>query len=262
MTKGYDQKYLKEDQYKDQSNLQARINLHQRFSENKADYFQWVLQQIPIQSEMRILDVGCGTGELWKRAFGKLPGGVRVVIGDLSYGMVSATAKNLSNNLFAAVNLDARRLPFPAGTFDIVIANHMLYHVPDINLALAEIKRVLIPGGLLIATTNGQNHLVEIQKLVHEFGTGADSASFSHRFSLENAAEYLGRQFENVKVTRMPGDLWVTETQPLVDYVTSMDYFSTPDEDLMARMAQRIEREIAEKGGFRIQKSGGISISN
>ncbi len=52
--------------------------------------------------------------------------------------------------------IDAQSIPFEDETFDAVIANHMLYHVPDRPKAIAEIKRVLKPGGRLIATTIGK----------------------------------------------------------------------------------------------------------
>jgi len=263
MTKGFDQKYLREDQYKDQKKLQARIDLHQRFSENPQDYYEWVIEQLSIQQGMTVLDVGCGTGALWKRLAGKMPDNFSITLADLSWGMILQTRSVHSSPRFSAVNLDAQFLPFTSESYDLVIANHMLYHVPDIDKALSEIHRVLIPGGTLIATTNGENHLVEIRTLLHQVSDWSEAfdGQFSHRFSLKNAHEFLENHFVNVTVKEMPGDLFVTEVQPLIDYINSMDYFNSVDAERTAKLEDIIVQEIAAHGGYRIQKSGGITIS-
>ena len=54
---------------------------------------------------------------------------------------------------------DVQELPFADGAFDTVVAAWMLYHVPDVGRGLAEIARVLRPGGALVAVTNSIGHL-------------------------------------------------------------------------------------------------------
>ena len=64
--------------------------------------------------------------------------------------------------------MDAQDIPFEDDTFGCVVANHMLYHVPDLDKGLAEIRRVLKPGGKLYAATNGEAHMLELEAFVVE----------------------------------------------------------------------------------------------
>ncbi len=128
-----DPEYLKTQQYGDAGNLNARAALG---------------------PEARILEVGCGPAQLWRRNLNRLPTGWRVTLTEFSPGVVSAARGALAGHeaLFT----------FADGAFDAVIANYMLYHVPDRPRAFAEIARVLRPGGRLFATTNGPDNLREL----------------------------------------------------------------------------------------------------
>ena len=60
---------------------------------------------------------------------------------------------------------DVQEPPFEDASFDVVVAAWMLYHVPDLDRAVAELARVLRPGGRLVATTNAADHLQEMLEL-------------------------------------------------------------------------------------------------
>jgi SAM-dependent methyltransferase len=101
--------------------------------------------------DSRVLEVGCGTGAMAER-INALPG-VTLVAVDHSERFVELTA---------ARGVDARQadicyLPFEDDTFDVVYAGWMLYHVRDLDRALAEVRRVLRPGGTFVAVTNGDD---------------------------------------------------------------------------------------------------------
>ena len=162
-----DPKYLRECQYKDASNLDQRVSLHERFSTNPQGWHSWVFAQLDPPPFANILEVGCGPGRLWAQNQSSFNSGWRVILSDFSPGMLANARERLltlSNLSFAC--FDAQDPPFPAGFFDIIIANHILYHVPDVDRAIAELHRILKPGGKLIATTNGQNHLRELREFV------------------------------------------------------------------------------------------------
>src|SRR5439155_8279412 len=109
---------------------------------------------------------------------------------------------------------------FDDSTFDAVIANHMLYHVPDRESALAEIRRVLRPDGRFYAATVGRNHLRELSALVTRFApdwvSWAAAEGDPEAFVLENGADQVGRWFPRVELRRYEDELVVTEAGPLV----------------------------------------------
>jgi len=159
---GTDGDYLRERQYKDPGNLNARIALHARHSRSDLPWFDWLVGQVDWPEGGRVLEVGCGTGLLWVSAAPLLPR-LQLTLTDLSEGMVEAASGAVAGlpgmELAEARTCDARDLPFHGGAFDVVVANHMLYHVPEPRLAAAEFARVLRPGGVLLAATNGPRHL-------------------------------------------------------------------------------------------------------
>ena len=153
MSERTDQEYLLNEQYKDASNLNARIQLHQRFSTNGEDWYRWLFDHFSIPEDAHILELGSGSALLWKQNLDRLPAGWQIALSDLSAGMLDEASKNVSDaTAFTFEVVDAQAIPFDAEIFDTVIANHMLYHVPDQTRALAEIRRVLKPDGFALVT--------------------------------------------------------------------------------------------------------------
>src|SRR4030095_895062 len=194
MSKFTDQQYLKSDQYRDSSNLDARVAIHQRFSTNPYGWFKWLFDIfLTSPANVNILELGCGHGLLWKENASRIPSGWRIMLSDLSSGMLDAAWRNLvvTGRAFQFKEINAQAIPFEKETFEAVIANHMLFHVPDRPKAIAEIKRVLKSAGHLFATTIGQNHLNEIAEWIRQVNPGMDFVSFGSPFTLENGLDQL-----------------------------------------------------------------------
>lgn len=156
---------------------------------------------------------------------------------------------------------DARAIPFPAATFDAAIANHMLYHVPELPRALAEIRRALKPSGALYAATNGGAHLQELRAFLSEF-LGIEQLFFEHQFSLENGAEHLGNFFASVQRVDFDNHLIVTETEPLVAYIISGFVGKQMiGAERVHALRETIAARIARDGAFRITKAVGLFIA-
>ncbi len=258
------QDYLRKIQYKNADNLGARVNIHQRFSTNPYGWYPWQFEILGIQPGDRVLDIGCGPANLWVSQRHRLPAGVVVVCCDLSQGMVETARESLQkDDRFYFLCADAQEIPFPVGTFNIVTANHMLYHVPDIHRAAGEIRRVLQPGGRLAAATNGMGHMQELHNLVRRlepaYTPDSDSAA---RFGLENGPALLSGAFSKFEVKIYPDSLWVTEIDPLVDYIGSMWGFITRDENLKKRTRDELEKVFEGAGGFAIRKSSGMILAS
>jgi ubiquinone/menaquinone biosynthesis C-methylase UbiE len=251
-------------QYGDASNLQARAQLHQRYSTNPCGWQRLVYDRFDLPAQCRVLELGCGPGNLWSQNQDRLPEGWEIVLADASPGMVQEARYNLDHagHPFAYAVLDAQSIPFTGaieygGTFDAVAANHMLYHVPDRARALSEIRRVLVPGGRLYAATNGGAHMRELRALHDRFqpGAGRRIGSVAAPFTLENGAEQLRPWFSQVTVRRQENALRVTEAGPLIAYVASTQTLS---EDALLALAEHLEREIKEHGAIEITKDAGL----
>jgi ubiquinone/menaquinone biosynthesis C-methylase UbiE len=211
-------------QYQDASNLTVRIRLHQRFSTNQYGWPRWLFDQFSFPPQGCILELGCGTGSLWLENSDRIPAGWEMVLSDLSPGMVRHAQRSLDGNRhFQFGVLDAQSIPFESGSFDAVIANHMLYHVPDKARALAEIRRVLKPGGRFYAATLGRQNLQEMAALVSRFDAQLTAwrEQLADSFTLENGPAQLARWFASVTLRRFEDSLVITETAPLVDYLLS-----------------------------------------
>ena len=261
MSKFTDQQYLKTDQYKDSSNLDARVEIHKRFSTNSYGWFNWVFDTlVKIPADAKILELGCGPGYIWRECSNRIPTGWDITLSDLSAGMVDAAWRNLvvTGRTFRFKEIDAQSIPFEDETFDAVIANHMLYHVPDKPKAIAEIKRVLKTDGRFFATTVGDNHLKEITNWFRQIHKSEIWESFANLFTLENGLAQLKPFFPNVTVSRYEDNLHVTELEPLIAYFHSGVRAGELSEDEFATLQNDLEKELKEKGRIFISKDSGL----
>lgn len=259
MSKFSDPQYLKNVQYRDATKLQARATLHERFSTNPYPWSRWVFDALNrLPPDARILDVGCGPGNFWKENADRIPPGWKITVSDLSPGMVDTAWRNLvvTGRAYQFKEIDVQSIPFEDETFDAVIAIHMLFHVPDRPRAFAEIQRVLKPGGRLIATTIGKNHLKELHGWFREVNNAF--VSFGNPFTLENGAEQLKPFFSRVIVSRRDDHLEVTEIEPILTYVRSTMHAAEATEEKLAALRQKLEKELAEHGRIYIAKDSGL----
>ena len=158
----------------------------------------------------RVLEVGCGWGEFAARVAREL--GARVYALDLSERMVALARER---GVDACVG-DVQELSFADAEFDCAVANWILYHVPDLDRALAELARVLRAGGRLVATTNGFRHLAELWSLV-----GRDRARECLRFFAENGEESLRRHFARVERRDVVGPVTFADSAAVRGYIAA-----------------------------------------
>jgi SAM-dependent methyltransferase len=153
----------------------------------------------------RVLEVGCGPGEAAERISAS---GAEVEALDISERMVELTR---ARGVRVRAG-DVQELPFENESFDAALAAWMLYHVPDVERGIAELARVLRPGGRLVAVTNRVEHLRELRELLGgEFAT--------HSFSDENGAEILRRHFARVEERDAGGWLNFPDRAAVAAYV-------------------------------------------
>ena len=157
-----------------------------------------------------MLEVGCGRGELAERIAREV--GAEVVAVDQSERMVELTRRR---GVDARVG-DVQRLELDDGSFDCAIAAWMLYHVPDLHRGLAELARVLRPGGRLVAVTNSRRNLSELWSLL---GSRAERAA--HPFNAENGADELARHFVRIERREARGTVTFADWDAAHRYVAN-----------------------------------------
>ena len=264
---------LRQDQYKDSSNLNARIALHRQFTVAEQDWLPWVFDQMALQPGEYVLECGGGPGWLWRENLDHLPPGCHVSFTDLSAGMVAEAQTALAHaaNRFIFQTVNIMDLPFDDDSFDVVIANHMLYHVPDRPEALAKIKRVLKADGRFLATTNGKKHLVELRDLGRDLlplswmpaqEPTPEETPIARGFRLEDGRAQLQPFFSHVELHPYHSHLAVTEVEPLLNYIlSSSEARERISDERRQEVAGYVRQIIAEKGHFHISKESGIFVA-
>lgn len=261
-----DRSYLRHEQYADERNLAARADIYRRFGTNSQSWIAWVFEQLVIQPGESVLECGCGPGWLWAENAGAVPSLTRLTLTDLSTGMLATASGNLEAQHMAAelAAADIAHLPFGAARFDLVIANHMLYHVPDRRQVFAEIARVLRPGGRFVAATNGSAHLHQFAPLERAVFGDAERVSYSwdKDFSLENGAAQLAAVFNEVELREYSNELLIDDAQAVVDYIGSvMGQRDGPTPERTLTVKALVEAEIAQQGAFRVTAAPGLFIA-
>lgn len=244
-------------QYSNASRLQTRISIHEKYSVNRQGFGSWIFSQYDLPENAHILELGCGDGSMWRNRAQHLPSGAQLLLTDFSAGMLAEAQKNVPDSPnIRFQQVDIQSIPFGNAAFDIVIANMMLYHVPDPDLGISEVRRVLKPGGKFYCATYGENGIgAYIQKMLADYGLKKTGNTV---FTLQNGAPQLQKHFDHVEMRLYEDRLEITEPGDFADYILSMtsimELGGIPRDELTrlieARMANGILTVPKEYGTF------------
>lgn len=245
------------EQYKTDEKLRVRNILHS-YNINKTDWTNWCFSKMQFPSNARILELGCGMGDLWNKNSNSIKDDWNITLSDFSEGMLNSAKENLSqvSHNFSFKQIDAQDIPYKDGSFDVVIARHMLYLVPDIEKAVSEIKRVLAKGGAFYVTTNSNKAMAELNELVKNFDPklGLHNNGMCDRFDLENGYPLLKKYFDEISLDLLEGKIIVDAAEPIVSYKASTIKGSSM---LAVEKRQEFTRYVEEY----IKKNGNVSIT-
>ena len=228
-------------QYKTSKGLDVRLSFHDMYSTNKLGYGNWLTSNYMNLQGLKVLEVGCGTGSLWIDHKKLITHCVRFVFTDLSKGMIQTAKKNIGENSNIEYRIaDIQNLDFEDGSFDVVIANSMLYHVPDLQKGLKEVRRVLKDGGIFYCSTYGENNFTD--KLAEWFALENEELHFNHNFTMQNGGEILKKVFNSVEPIIYNDSLHVTNVDHLVEYLSSLSSFK----NVMSIPAFKIKNILAD----------------
>jgi ubiquinone/menaquinone biosynthesis C-methylase UbiE len=251
-------------QYGTSNNLAVRIDVHERFSTNPYRWMLWIFDHLDLPEPCRILELGCGVGKLWVENAHRISPTWDITISDFSAAMLAATKANLApvHGAFDFQQVDVERIPFDSHSFDAVIANHMLYYARDVDGAVAEIGRVLKPGGTLYASTNGMSHLKEIDDLIVDFRGGTRPiASVVTMFNLDTGRDVLARHFAQVHVYKQANALHITEAEALTAFCLSITRAAIPEQNHPAFATYVAQHVQAQGGMMHIEKDAGLFVA-
>ena len=262
MSNFVDQQYLLNEEYKNASHLNARLQFFQRFSTSGVDQYRWIFDHFDLKPSCRILELGCGPGSLWQRNLDRIPPDWTITLSDFSPGMLQEAQRNLrdSNRNFTFQVTDAQAIPLESSRIDTVIANNMLYHVPDRQRAFSEIHRVLKPDGYFYASTMGEASFSEMMRLMRQNNLAPWGETLG--FSLENGGEQLSFWFTHVDLHRLENTLVVTETEPLVQMIHAGMGGPDIDEEKLRHFREEIDQELTQQGALRFTAQFGLFVAH
>lgn len=253
------------DQYKDGANINIRIGLHKKYTKSTIGWFQWLYGLIEPINGKNILEIGCGSGELWSSNKDKIPADVHLCLTDISKGMIRDAEENLKN-LHGHITFEAfdcRQIPRPDSTVDILVANHVLFYLTNLDVALEQVRRVLKPKGLFLCSTYGPDHMKEISQLVKEFDSriALSEVNLYDIFGLDNGQEVLTKHFKTVKRIDFADHLEVSDAGALMEYILSChgnqhEFLSDRYEEFREFLKKKMEK----RGFIHITKQAGAFL--
>jgi SAM-dependent methyltransferase len=261
-------KFLTQSAYKDDRHVRSRMAIYS-YAERPSDWRPRTAA-VPWDGTQVVADIGCGNGfdlrplvtdERCRHAIGV----------DLSAGMLATLTGLRESGRLTLIQGDAQRLPLADDSVDVAMAMHMLYHLPDIPAAVAELRRVTRPGGMVLASTNSTSTLSEINELLNgalagQLGRPAP-AGLALSFTTENGAGFLDGRFDEVALVRTDLPLAIPGPDPVISYLDSMrepivaslggklDY-----DAVLAEVAAGVERAAGPDGRFRTASRGGVFV--
>ncbi len=250
-------------QYQNASNISARIHLHSLYSQNQQGWFPWIYEQLEVCPGIRILELGCGDGALWVENLKHLPKEADIILSDISEGMLrdARRAIGAKDGRFSYEVFDCQHIPFVDGSFDLVIANHVLFYCEDIRRVCGEVRRVLRPDGRFLCSAYGQEHMKEVSLLVQGFDDRIvlSADKLYDRFGKENGAGILEEYFPVCQWKTYEDQLIVPEPEPLISYVLSChgnqgQYITERYKEFRSYVKRKTDK------GFRITKEAGAFL--
>jgi SAM-dependent methyltransferase len=258
--------------------LAARLAIH-NWNTYPQNWFSWARDRIP-QSGLDVLEVGAGTGQLWLEPSSAAASSASpspsstestsksseddkdrstdkpksLTLTDFSPAMCAELEKvRIPGVPISVQQAGAEHLPFDDSSFDVVVANHMLYHVDSPDAALCEFRRVLRPNGTLVVALNGMDHLDELLGLGERVGRPSTIRNRA-RITAENARGQIEKYFADVSEERFPGAFEVGSVKPVVEYLGSLDERPLGEEQV--GIVREVVGEAIERDGvFRVKKN-------
>ena len=262
---GGGQAYLRDVQYRDSSRLAARARLHVKYGTAAVAWFPWLATQVRWPQGARVLEVGCGAGWMWAEAAARLPIDLELTLTDLSGGMVAEAVERVGSlgRYRRAVGrvADVQELPFRDESFDVVVANYVLHHVPDAGRAVGEMARVLRPDGVAVVACVGDGHLAELHQIRQEVFGEDWACALPATFGARSGARLLPSRFGRVDWRPYDDRLDCRDPDDVVAYLASTPPVEDADAAQHTRVVELVRARFDAQGGrLQVSKDTGLFI--
>lgn len=251
-------------QYKDDSKFRKRQDFHDKYSTNKYGFRNWMFDRYKISSGNKILELGCGNGLMWDKKYSELPEDTKLILSDFSEGMCKIVKdKHIEHRNVEIEQIDIQDIPYEDNTFDIVIANHMLYHVPNVDKAIEEVYRVLKKGGKFYASTLGVDGFQKyLNEKIKEFNSNMDYFNIENwLFTLKNGAEVLSKKFNDIKKYEYEDSIEIPDENELVEWIFTSAVLQDVNKEHFNGLAEHFAKYKDNNGIIHIPKQIGCFIA-
>jgi ubiquinone/menaquinone biosynthesis C-methylase UbiE len=260
----------------DEEGRRIRQNIDDEYTIPEMNFLDWMLKrQRSWRGDERVLDISSTQDIQGERLNENFSAGSIITV-DLARHLAPKTNQLVSHDKPIPV-AKLQQLPFPDDSFDVVIANHILYYVSNADAVIADLHRVLKPEGVLLASTDSQFTMAEFSTLARRaltllgHPTRTEDSYFGQlveEFSLENGATKLARHFRAVVRHEIPSTFIFSDPEPIIKYINTnrkMREHRLPEgvswEDFMSVMSDQIRRLINHFGELTVNKLAGVHIA-
>lgn len=251
-------------QYEDDKKFKKRQNFHDKYSTNKYGFRNWMFDKYKIFDGCKVLELGCGNGIMWDEKYNELPANVKIILSDFSEGMCKIVReKHKEHKNIQVKQIDIQDIPYENNTFDIVIANHMLYHVPNVDKAIEEVYRVLKKDGIFYASTLGTNGFQKyLNQRFREFDSSMDYFNIENwSFTLKNGREVLSKQFKNIEMYEYEDSIEIDNENELIEWIFTSVVMQNLDKNQFKGLNRHFAKYKDDRGILHIPKQIGCFIS-
>ena len=248
-------------QYASSKNLESRMSIYQ-YSIDPKTFSKWLTEQIIPHNNVKILELGCGTGDLWKDLKDSFQN-CEILLSDFSEGMLEKTRENLGENGFNYEIIDFHNIPYPDKTFDIIISNHNLYLALDLNKVLGEISRVIKDNGVFYSTTNSIEHLASLRELTNIADDRLwPNSVLTSIFGAETGIEILSNYFQYTDRRFYQNELRIKDFTPIINYFMSVrdEHVHQIIKQSMNKIRGKFDTEIRQYGYYKVKTKACLFI--
>lgn len=250
-------------QFSNDKNLAMRIDFYKKYTTNKYKFSDWLFDKYDFKEDISILELGCGNGSHWEGRIEKLPKGCKLILSDFSDGMLNLVEEKYSSiENVSFRKIDIQSIPFEDNSFDVVIANHMLFHVPNLNKALLEVQRVLKKDGYFYSATDGNGGMRPfLHEAIKQFDPESEAFTEQLPFNLQNGCEILSKFFTSVERFDYENVLAITKTEDLMEWLKSTSTISGFSEENLVNLYNYFENIRVKDGAINIPRETGVFVS-